>query len=158
MFLQPQWIIQAGSVSMGVSSVLRYLKMLVKLGYCTVLKGKRPTTFSSVPTIWQKVWDNVREEDEKPLWSSVAFSVKLPTLPPYTEGWIIVSDRGIYFSCIFRNRPKFLYRRRTSPCWKWYNFKIVALVSFILEGEEWQLFLPKKENLFRSRLFAFEAR
>lgn len=148
---------------MGVSSgkilqLLRYLKMLVKLGCYAVLKGKRSNTFSSVPEIWQKGWDNVREEDERPLWSSLAFSVKLPALPPYTEGWIIVSDRGIYFSCIFRNRPKFLYRRRVSPCWKWYNLKAVALVSFALEGEEWQLFLPKKENLFRSRLFSFEAK
>ncbi|MCX7821901.1 MAG: hypothetical protein N2260_00470 [Syntrophobacterales bacterium] len=134
--------------------------MLIKLSryLLPTRKRERPSAFSFIPKVWQENWDNVREEDEKLLWSSLAFSGNLPSLEPYVEGWLIVSNRGVYFACKLTHRTKLLFRRGNPPIWRWNNGKVTALVSFLFEEEEWQVFLPRREELFRSRLFLFEAR
>lgn len=140
---------------------LRYIRMVIKLSYFALLKGKKRglSEFSYVPQIWRKSWENVKEADEQLLWSSVAFSGNLPSLNPYTQGWLIISDRGIYFAYRSKNVVRLLFRRGNPPFWKWVNLRIIDRVSFFFEeGEEWKVFIGQKEDLFRARLFRYEAK
>lgn len=140
---------------------LRYIKMLIKLSYFALSKNNKRglSEISYVPKIWRKSLENVKEEDEEILWSSVAFSETLPSLVPYTQGWLIISDRGIYFAYSSKNGVRLLFRRGNPPFWKLVNLRIIDRVSFFFEeGEKWQFFIGKKEDLFRARLFHYEAK
>jgi len=141
---------------------IRYLKMFIKLVFFDLFtaKAKSLSAFSVVPEPWQSRWNDVKEEDEHLLWSSIAFAGDVPSIPPYTEGWLIISNRGLYFACKNRSAIKLAFRRGSPPAWRWANQRNrIALCNFFFSPEdEWSLFLPRKENLFRARLFHFEAR
>lgn len=137
----------------------RYLKMTFKLGWLGLISKwtKKLSAFSSVPDMWKKSWYNVKEDDERLLWSSPAFSDKLPSLARYTEGWLIISDRGLYFGCKRQGIVKLLFRRGKPPLWKWCGGNLVGEAGFLFEeGEKWRIFLPGNEELFRARLFRYE--
>ncbi|MGC8719611.1 MAG: hypothetical protein ACP5TY_06345 [Thermodesulforhabdaceae bacterium] len=140
---------------------IRYLRMFLELAWFNLLGKwrKKLSAVSYVPETWKKGWDNVRENDEQPMWSSIAFSGKIPSLPPYTRGWLIISDRGVYFLCKRQGVVKLLFRRGRPPLWKWHKGNLLAEGVFMFdEGEEWRVFIPGGEDLFRARLFHFELR
>ncbi|MEJ5300274.1 MAG: hypothetical protein WHS38_04715 [Thermodesulforhabdaceae bacterium] len=143
-----------------IFSFIRRLRMILELVVVDLFKkGKRSlSVFSSVPEPWQSRWHDVKEDDERLLWSSVAFSHRVPSVAPYTKGWLIISDRGLYFACKGRAGIKLAFRRWSPPLWMWTNHgKKTALCSFFFNSEdEWSIFLPNMEDLFRSRLFHFE--
>ncbi len=139
-------------------SPLRYLKMMLKMvGYDLKKQFKTLSSISSVSKKWKSHWEKVKEDDEEIFWSSPAFVREVPSLAKFTEGWLIISNKGLYFYCKRRELPKHYFRRLSKIEWQFNSKGLKAICNFIFDTkEDWSFYIPKREELFRARLFKSE--
>lgn len=116
--------------------------------------------FSHVPRKWESLWNKIKDSEEKAMWSSPVFVRSLPSVRRFVSGWLVVSDKGVYFFCRRWGRKKTLFRRGVGFRWKWERSYLFARCCFLFDsGDTWYFcFHSGAENFFRARLFNYEMR